>query len=50
MTKLTSAAGQFEIQSRMERAVQADGSLSEATIFTAFAIQGANAWMQVSIH
>lgn len=40
----------FEIQSRTERAEKTDGTASEATIFTGFAIQATGAWLQVEIN
>ncbi|XP_053372780.1 uncharacterized protein LOC123559692 [Mercenaria mercenaria] len=40
----------FEIQSRTERAEKSDGTESEATIFTAFAIESAGTWLQVEIN
>jgi len=48
LTRLPSDTFPFEIQCRTERAVKTDGSLSEATIFTGFAIQGVETWVQVS--
>lgn len=40
----------FEIQCRTAQAVKNDGTLSEATIFTAFVIQSAGAWLQAEIN
>ncbi|KAL4229260.1 Mucin-4 [Mactra antiquata] len=40
----------FQIQSRTERAITSDNTLSEATIFSGFAIQSAGVWFQVEIN
>ncbi|XP_053372749.1 uncharacterized protein LOC123561027 [Mercenaria mercenaria] len=44
------ASVDVEIQSRTAQAVKADGTLSEATIFSAFVIQTADSWLQVEIN
>lgn len=37
----------FEIQCRLSRAQRRDGSLSDATIFSAFVVKGNETWVQV---
>ena len=43
-------SAQLDIQSRTERANKSDGSMSEATIFSAFAVQASGAWLQVELN
>jgi outer membrane lipoprotein-sorting protein len=40
----------IQIQSRTTQAVKDDGTLSEATIFSAFVIQTTDSWLQVEIN
>ena len=40
----------IQIQSRTAQAVKTDGTLSEATIFSAFVLQTADSWLQVEIN
>jgi hypothetical protein len=44
------SSADFQIQSRTDRAEKSDGFASEATIFTAFAIESTGAWLQVEIN
>lgn len=39
----------FQIQSRTSRAQRSNGSLSEATIFSAFVVSANNTWIQVEL-
>ncbi|KAH3839278.1 hypothetical protein DPMN_112704 [Dreissena polymorpha] len=50
MMKIISENANLEIQCRTQRAKKATGDLSDATVFSGFAIKGDEVWMQVELH
>lgn len=40
----------FQIQCRTDRALTTGGNVTDATVFTAFALQGAGAWLQAELN
>ncbi|KAH3807773.1 hypothetical protein DPMN_136121 [Dreissena polymorpha] len=50
MLKVSEQDVSLQIQCRTQRAKKATGDLSDATVFSGFAIQGDGVWMQVELN
>lgn len=50
MVRIDEDNANFQIQCRTERATRSDGKMSEATIFSAFAVNTTEVWLQVELN